>query len=116
MLIRLSTNIIKRIRQTYCVQNSTRTQLETMSKIDDLEKVQQEWINLAKQKDNNTFDQDDEVEEQEDKKEAKVDRDLQESDSDSDSDDDEPKGGRKIPLVELVKGFIPRLLRPEPQE
>ena len=40
---------------------------------------------------------------------------MEESDSESD-DDDEPKGGRKIPLVELVKGFIPRLLRPEPQE
>jgi hypothetical protein len=41
---------------------------------------------------------------------------LQESDSDSDEDDDDPKGGRKIPLIELVKGFIPRLLKPEPQE
>ncbi|CAD8181923.1 unnamed protein product [Paramecium octaurelia] len=115
MLIRLSTNIIKRIRQTYCVQNSTRTQLETISKIDDLEKVQQEWLDLVKQKGNNNHDQDDDIEEQEDKKEAKVNDDLQESESESD-DDDEPKGGRKIPLVELVKGFIPRLLRPEPQE
>ncbi|CAD8108595.1 unnamed protein product [Paramecium sonneborni] len=114
MLIRLSTNIIKRIRQTYCIQNSTRTQLETLSKIDDLEKIQQEWIDLAKSKNNNNNDQDEEIEEQEDKKETKDDKDLQESDSDSD--DDEPKGGRKIPLVELVKGFIPRLLRPEPQE
>ncbi|CAD8152670.1 unnamed protein product [Paramecium octaurelia] len=115
MLIRLSTNIIKRIRQTYCVQNQTRTQLETISKIDDLEKVQLEWINLAKQKNDNTSDQDDEKNEQENKKETKANEDLQESESESD-DDDEPKGGRKIPIVELVKGFIPRLLRPEPQE
>ncbi|CAD8076149.1 unnamed protein product [Paramecium primaurelia] len=115
MLIRLSTNIIKRIRQTYCVQNSTRTQIETIYKIDDLEKVQQEWIDLAKQKNNNDYDQDDEIQDKEDKKEAKVNEDLQESESESD-DDDEPKGGRKIPLVELVKGFIPRLLRPKPQE
>ncbi|CAK67727.1 unnamed protein product (macronuclear) [Paramecium tetraurelia] len=115
MLIRISANIIKRIRQTYCVQNQTRTQLETISKIDDLEKVQLEWINLAKQKNDNTFDQDDEINEQENKKETKANEDLQESESESD-DDDEPKGGRKIPIVELVKGFIPRLLRPEPQE
>ncbi|CAD8203757.1 unnamed protein product [Paramecium pentaurelia] len=115
MLIRLSTNIINRIRQTYCIQNQTRTQLETISKIDDLEKVNQEWINLAKKKNDNAFEEDDELDEQKNKKETKADEDLQESESESD-DDDEPKGGRKIPIVELVKGFIPRLLRPDPQE